>query len=76
MKKRVSFGIINGIEDNRVRHLCNTDKGSGGSPIMILSNGKIIGMNVGSSIKFNFNMGTFLKYPIKEFVEKWKLYSF
>ena len=73
-EKKVSFGIIKGIEDYRIRHLCSTDEGSGGSPIMNLSNGKIIGINVGASPKFNFNIGTFLKNPIKEFIEKYGNY--
>ena len=73
-EKRVSFGIIKGIEDYKINHLCSTDRDSGGSPIMNISNGKVIGIHVGSINNRNCNFGTFLKYPIKEFIEKYGNY--
>ena len=41
-------------------HLCSTKEGSSGSPIMNLSNGKIIGIHQGANINHNFNEGIFL----------------
>ena len=35
----VSYGLISDInEENKINHLCNTDKGSSGSPILSLKN--------------------------------------
>ena len=75
-EKRLSFGIIKGLsdEDDRIYHLCCTDKCSGGSPIMNLSNGKIIGIHLGSSVRKNYNLGTYLNKPILEFFGKFKDY--
>ena len=72
--KRLSFGILKNFEDYRIIHLCSTENGSTGSPIMNLSNGKIIGIHCASSMKFKYNIGTFLKYPIQNFIDKFKYY--
>ena len=65
-----SFGLINRIEEDSqsFNHLCVTDEGSSGSPIINLESNKVIGVHVGASEKFKFNIGTFLKYPIYEFL--------
>ena len=40
--------------------------GSSGGPIILLNTFKVIGVHKGSS-KFNFNLGTLLKYPVLDF---------
>ena len=47
---------------------------SGGSPIMNLSNSKIIGIHKGYDSRYRYNLGTLLKYPIKEFINNYKDY--
>ena len=71
-KAAVSYGILNEIKDQyNIVHYCSTDYGSSGSPILKLSNKKIIAIHKGGVIdKFNFNTGALLKYPIKEYLEK------
>ena len=67
----VSFGIIKEIKNSYdIIHLCSTDSGSSGSPILNLETNKIIGIHKEASINFNFNKGTFLKNPINEYIEK------
>ena len=67
----VSFGILSSFEDfrknRRIRHTCSTSFGSSGSPILDLLNNKVIGIYTGSS-KYKYNVGTFLKYPIIDFI--------
>ena len=72
--KRVSFGVLKNIDNYRIIHFCSTERGSTGSPIINLSNGKIIGIHCSSSSKFNYNLGTFLKYPVINFIDKFKGY--
>ena len=61
-----SIGIIKEILDININHTCNTDFGSSGSPILILSNNKVIGIHK-LRTKFKFNQGTFLKFVIEQF---------
>ena len=69
-KAAVSYGTLNEIEDEyNIIHYCSTDNGSSGSPIIKLSNKKIIGIHK-ESTKFNYNRGTLLKYPINEFLNE------
>ena len=68
-KAAVSYGIINEINNCNLNHLCSTKSGSSGSPILKLSNNKIIGVHKGGS-GFDFNNGILLNYPIKEFIEQ------
>ena len=63
----VSYGIINNIKDRTIRHYCNTEKGSSGSPMLLLKNFKIIGIHYGSSQNKDINYGTLIKYAIDEF---------
>ena len=49
-------------------------KGSGGAPILNVSNGKIIGLHISSSPHYNINNGTFLKSSITQFLEMNKDY--
>ena len=68
----LSIGMLNGIsEDERYifHHSCSTKNGSIGSPILGINN-KLIGIHTGSLKNVNFNLGTFLSYPIKEFIHQ------
>ena len=49
-------------------HKCSTKDGSSGSPILNIKN-EIIGIHKGGTTKYN--VGTFLNYPIEEFIEKY-----
>ena len=71
----VSYGIIKDIDlinPFDLRHLCCTEKGSSGSPILNLFNNKIIGIHKGSNINHDYNKGTLLIYPFREFILKIK----
>ena len=68
---RVSYGIIKSIDltnNHNMYHLCSTDNGSPGSPILNVNTNKLIGIHKGSSNNFSFNRGTLLIYPFKEFI--------
>ena len=58
------------INNYDIIHLCSTDNGSSGSPIINLENNKIIGIHKQGSI--NFNKGTLLKYPLNDFIKNIK----
>jgi len=66
----VSYGTINKIDGYDINHYCCTDSGSSGSPIINLLNNKIIGIHKEGSSRFKYNKGTYLKYPINEFINK------
>ena len=69
----VSYGILQNIDEEEkytFEHLCSTGKGSSGSPILDIKNNKIIGIHKWSDKIDNNNKGTFINYPIKEFIEK------
>ena len=69
----VSYGIIKAIDlDNKhdILHLCSTDRGSSGSPILNINTNQIIGIHRGSYSNHNFNEGTLVIFPIKEFISK------
>ena len=46
-KLSFSFGIVKMIYENEIEHLCSTEPGSSGSPILNLSNFKVIGVHKG-----------------------------
>ena len=60
-----SFGLLLSITDNKIKHKCDTDYGSSGSPILLLKNNKVIGIHCGAINNFKF--GTLLTNSIKEF---------
>ena len=67
----VSYGIIMDIEQEyNIIHYCCTQDGSSGSPILNLSNNKVIGIHKESSKTKNFNRGTLIRYPIEEYLKK------
>jgi len=67
-KASVSYGTIKKIENGNINHICSTQPGSSGSPIMDLSKNTIVGIHAGAS-KFDFNKGYFIKNPIIEFIQ-------
>ena len=70
-KVSVSFGIIKEIKKSfDIIHLCSTDSVSSGSPILDLKSNKVIGRHKSTKIKFNYNIGIFLKNPINEYITK------
>ena len=69
----VSYGILNKINKYDIIHVCSTDCGSSGSPILNLKNNKVIGIHKGSpDYTKNFNYGTLLKYPLNDFISQHK----
>ena len=60
---KVSYGLLQGINNKNINHYCNTQKGSSGSPIISLKNYKVIGIHRGSpkNNNFQFNIGIFIK---------------
>ena len=69
----VSYGILDEIVNNKkyqFNHLCSTKFGSSGSPILNIKNNKVFGLHKHASIKNNYNKGTFLNIPLKEFINQ------
>ena len=66
----VSYGLLSSIDNNEIKHICSTENGSSGSPILNLETNKVIGIHKEGSIHFEFNKGTFLKYPLIDFIQK------
>ena len=64
-----SSGLIQDIEEINMNHLCNTDSGSSGAPILSSDSFKLIGIHVGASNNMNVNKGVFIKFPIVEFIQ-------
>ena len=68
-KASVSYGTLYEINDNyNIVHYCCTDKGSSGSPILSLENNKVLGIHKEAAI-LEYNKGTFLKFPIEEYLQ-------
>ena len=73
-KPAVSFGILQkrfNIKKNDFIHSCSTERGSSGSPILNLSNFKIIGMQKKEKANGKDNIGVFLNFIIKDFITKY-----
>jgi V8-like Glu-specific endopeptidase len=70
-KVAVSYCLINKINKSNIIHFCRIDQGSSGSPILNISNNKIIGIHRENTNKFHQNYGIFLKEPINEFINKY-----
>ena len=67
----VSYGILDKIYEDKkynFNHKCSTKGGSSGSPILNINN-KIIGIHKEGNNNKQYNKGTFLNYPIKEFIQ-------
>ena len=67
-KASVSFGKLKDIKESEIFHLCKVENCSDGSPILNLSNNKVIGIQ-NKPQNSGFNCGTFLKIPIKEMID-------
>lgn len=67
----VSYGIIKKFDNYNLNHLCSVKNDSLGSPLLNLLNNKVIGLHKTSSKEFN--IGTFLKYPINEFIRSFEI---
>ena len=67
----VSYGLSlsNEINNYEIKHTCSTEHGSSGSPILNLSNNKVIGIHKQATKKFNYNVGTCLQFPLNDFFE-------
>ena len=72
---KYSLGVIRNIAEDgfNIRHLCNSQNGSSGGPLICLINFKIMGIHKGSKEGKNFNLRTLLNSPVEEFYEKDKL---
>ena len=72
IKLAISAGKTKGIEieNFNIEHLCNTESGSSGSPLINYETNRVIGVHKEGSKNKKVNRGTFLKEPIKEFYEK------
>ena len=71
----VSYGIIKNRfidKEYNFKHYCSTEKGSSGSPILNINNNKVIGIHKQTDKNKNYNIGSFLYYSIKEFIDKYK----
>ena len=66
---KVSFGFIKNISEdtNEIQHLSATDNGSSGCPIFNISNCKIIGVHKDTHKRYDYKVGSFLKFAIDEF---------
>ena len=72
-KPKYANGLIKDINENTydIRHFCRSEPGSSGCPILNLNNNRVIGIHKGAAKKGqNWNLGTLLKEPIKDFKEK------
>ena len=69
-----SLDVIKHIDEDNIliQHQCSTKDGSSGGPIFNLQTFNVIGIHRGKHKKSNFNLGTILTIPIKEFYEKFK----
>ena len=73
-KPAVSYGILKGRYEDREYdfiHYCSTEQGSSGSPILNLSNNKIIGIHKQARIGGQYNIGVFLDDIIADYIFKY-----
>ena len=69
IEAKISDGTIQNIEEDNftIHHLCDSDSGSSGGPLISLDSFKVIGIHKGASKKGNWNLGSLIKEPIEEF---------
>ena len=65
----VSYGLSHRINEYNINHLCSTEVGSSGSPILLLDTFRVIGIHKGTPRNSNskFNLGTLIKFAIQLF---------
>ena len=74
-----SFGIANRMDNkenkksNFFLHFCNTEPGTSGSPLLLLSTNKVIGIHKAAHKKYSSTIGLFLNEAIIDFNEKNKV---
>ena len=68
----LSYGFITNIKKEKIKHLCSTENGSSGSPILLLSNNKVIGIHIGAykDDNKNLNVGVLINFFIDEINQK------
>ena len=66
-KASYALGKINNIDGFNINYVCNTDFGSSGAPILLLSKFKLIGVHRANIHGFPFNSGTVIKIAIDKF---------
>jgi len=64
----VSYGLLKEVKNYHMLHMCSTDSGSSGSPILNLKNNRVIGLHIGS-FDISSNIGIFLKKIIFDFIQ-------
>ena len=63
-----SYGLLESVDLDEINHKCISDKGSSGSPILLLKNNKVIGVHNGNFLSDSkFNFGKLLVKPLIEF---------
>ena len=63
---QVTYGSTYELIGNNIFHYINLENLSCGSPILLLDNFKVIGINKSENY-FSFNLATFIQYPIEKF---------
>ena len=73
-EKLVSYGIIKGIMEDKYNfiHLCSTEAGSSGSPILNYEN-EVIGIHKSTRDNYSQNLGSFLNFAIEEYINKYNI---
>ena len=69
---KVSYGPTPELSITKIRHKCSTKKGSSGSPILLSSNQKVIGIHCGCPSNRNYNAGIIIIFPIIKFFNDMK----
>jgi len=64
---KVSYGLIKAMKNNNIAHLCCTDSGLSGSPILSLDNFKVIALHFGSNKNYDYNLSKFIKIILNSF---------
>ena len=72
-KLSYSLGIVKMILNNEIEHLCSTENGSSGSPILNLANFKVIGVHRAADYKQDVNIGISFKYILEDFKKKYPI---
>ena len=69
-KTKFSNGLIKSIEEDNyiIRHICQTEHGSSGSPIINLNTYKVIGIHRGYKEGKKYNIGIMLTSSINDFM--------